>query len=845
MAKPRILPSISPLYMDRQRIRNFLEIGKNYKVTYLKASAGYGKTTAVLSWLSDKEFKNVFWFQIRSIDNYPDEFFNHFFVALVNKLGNPSDLVDLIDSYKENIQFNSDVSEWITRFSLSLEEGNELFYFIFDDLHLLSEYALNVIYTFILSSPENYRFIFTSRNNIPMEFSDLVVKSKVYVIPPKTFNFTKEETKNYFKSVNIDLNDKQLNDIIEFTGGRVSAYSAINVSIAQSDSDDDLDIKKLMNNEYITEFLKKNLWNNLNMETKKVFSIASLFDEINTSMLQSIIGFNVKKILDDFADKMGYLIKNDENTYIMYPEFKELVMSMNELSDYDKRKYYSLGAKYYLALGNKNKALRIMFYSKNYDEAADVLTQIARNNDEYINNEIAKNMIFELPVETIAARPDLMKIAVLNSLDKFDIEKANYWLSKLKSFTNNIINLTEKREAMTLINYLSLNMPSENVNKKLVIIRQSIEQVKNGQIRSFNTAYTRGFPSVISPVYGSFTTIDQKIIANMMDGTDNIAVILPKYGNKVVNVAKAEFMYERFKINDTISLLNNVLKNDSDIIIDLLFVIRALLFKSYICLGKNDLAVNELILCKKEIDKKGTAKMLRNYRDFIVRYSILRNEKGVINEWLASSLDENEPFIITDLFHFKSKVYVYLYLKEYYKALRLAEILIDKYNIFYRYIDLVEMYAIKGSCHHALGEMELRNESILSSLKIAMKYDFKTAYIYITNFINECMYSFYREYKLSNDERSFLGYIIDEQRRFLSFHSKLSVDNSKLDDIKLTKTEIIVLNLIEEGFSNKDICDSLKIKEPTVKTHISNILSKLGVKNRTQAVKVAKEKSFI
>lgn len=295
MAKPRILPSISPLYMDRQRIRNFLEIGKNYKVTYLKASAGYGKTTAVLSWLSDKEFKNVFWFQIRSIDNYPDEFFNHFFVALVNKLGNPSDLVDLIDSYKENIQFNSDVSEWITRFSLSLEEGNELFYFIFDDLHLLSEYALNVIYTFILSSPENYRFIFTSRNNIPMEFSDLVVKSKVYVIPPKTFNFTKEETKNYFKSVNIDLNDKQLNDIIEFTGGRVSAYSAINVSIAQSDSDDDLDIKKLMNNEYITEFLKKNLWSNLNMETKKVFSIASLFDEINISMLQSIIGFNVKK----------------------------------------------------------------------------------------------------------------------------------------------------------------------------------------------------------------------------------------------------------------------------------------------------------------------------------------------------------------------------------------------------------------------------------------------------------------------------------------------------------------------------------------------------------------------
>src|ERR1051325_5304509 len=57
----------------------------------------------------------------------------------------------------------------------------------------------------------------------------------------------------------------------------------------------------------------------------------------------------------------------------------------------------------------------------------------------------------------------------------------------------------------------------------------------------------------------------------------------------------------------------------------------------------------------------------------------------------------------------------------------------------------------------------------------------------------------------------------------------------------LTERETEILRLLSGGYSNKEIANSLKVAEGTVKNHVSNILSKLGVRDRTRAVLKALE----
>jgi DNA-binding NarL/FixJ family response regulator len=61
----------------------------------------------------------------------------------------------------------------------------------------------------------------------------------------------------------------------------------------------------------------------------------------------------------------------------------------------------------------------------------------------------------------------------------------------------------------------------------------------------------------------------------------------------------------------------------------------------------------------------------------------------------------------------------------------------------------------------------------------------------------------------------------------------------------LTGREIEVLRLIAQGATNREIAEALVISEGTVKNHISNILSRLGLRDRTQAAIYARENGLL
>ncbi len=74
-------------------------------------------------------------------------------------------------------------------------------------------------------------------------------------------------------------------------------------------------------------------------------------------------------------------------------------------------------------------------------------------------------------------------------------------------------------------------------------------------------------------------------------------------------------------------------------------------------------------------------------------------------------------------------------------------------------------------------------------------------------------------------------------QRLLQGLENLQTNFSSLDrPDPLTDRETEILRLMAGGYSNKEIANSLGVAEGTIKNHVSNILSKMGVRDRTRAV---------
>ena len=75
--------------------------------------------------------------------------------------------------------------------------------------------------------------------------------------------------------------------------------------------------------------------------------------------------------------------------------------------------------------------------------------------------------------------------------------------------------------------------------------------------------------------------------------------------------------------------------------------------------------------------------------------------------------------------------------------------------------------------------------------------------------------------------------------------SSRAIASSETLPVPLTERELEVLQALARGLSNREVAEQLVITEGTVKNHVSNLIDKLGVRDRTQAVLKGQELGLI
>lgn len=83
--------------------------------------------------------------------------------------------------------------------------------------------------------------------------------------------------------------------------------------------------------------------------------------------------------------------------------------------------------------------------------------------------------------------------------------------------------------------------------------------------------------------------------------------------------------------------------------------------------------------------------------------------------------------------------------------------------------------------------------------------------------------------------------------RLMRHNSRPLEENFKIQgvrDVELTPTETKVIQLVSQGMANREIADQLNVSQRTIESHVSNMLNKTGLHNRTELARWAIQKSI-
>ena len=182
-------PPLHPGWILRGRLIELLAISNQHKLTLVSAPAGYGKTTLISSWLHETNIPST-WLSLDEGDNDPIRFIQYFitsFQKLIPDLG--MDLPGML-----NVAQPPSFDVLINLLINETTRQTDPFIIVLDDFHVItSQPVLDMVLFLIERMPPNMHLVLLSRTDPPFPLSRLRVRNQLIDIRADQLRFTRDE----------------------------------------------------------------------------------------------------------------------------------------------------------------------------------------------------------------------------------------------------------------------------------------------------------------------------------------------------------------------------------------------------------------------------------------------------------------------------------------------------------------------------------------------------------------------------------------------------------------------------------------------------------------------------
>src|SRR5215212_914115 len=801
-------------------------------LTVVSAPAGSGKTTLVLEWLASHKTR-VAWFALDSDDNDPIRFIHGFMSSLQiagAKLRIPASQRELKPIITEVINQLSDADP-IT--------------LVLDDYHVITEKGIHSALVYLLDYlPASFQLVLITREQPDLSLARLRARNQIRELTLDDLRFTAEETTTFLNEVmDLDLSSEQIHSLEQITRGWVAGLQMAGLSLQTNEQQA---IPFGDEHQKVTEYLLSEVFHRQTPEVQAFLLDTSILNQFSVPLSRAIISREAGKLISQLQ-KANLFITTVGSWHQYHPLFREFLQAQIQKKFPERVEQLHRKALDWLEQnGLIAEAISHAFAIADYEAAARLIAALAPDYLKRGELVTLRRWLERVPDSIIWKHPRLCLTQIWLLLDSnLQLDAQSYFdrLGKFleKDLCSEFLAVRALHAAMTHQPELALKF-AKRAQKSLkakdpfiqtyvsfgmgAAQKMGLNFFQAEQSFRDSLAYADADGNSYIATVSLANLVDVLYLQGRLFDAENICKeALKRFGENTPDAYDwywhlARILYQRNELEKSLEFINRALDlsihSQDATIRSRVLLQRALI---YYALAKKKLAASDL---------DSANQLARGLQDQVILRAVIRQrvlfavEEGDLaaaRQWLTTLNKYGEgPF---PFYHAYARGRLLFAEKKVREAKSQFEAALQELEDADFVLVRIEVMIWQAACLRTL-EKPSEAAKILKSAMDASQME-----RVVRPFIEA------REelLKFAGHVEHGGGHGFDWLREFIH------ANGNSAEGPVLTRREREILQLLAMGLSNQEMAEKLVIAEGTLKRHVANLYQKLGVHNRTQAIR--------
>ena len=868
-------PRGRPGYLVRARLIDALSHDIERQLTVVAAPAGYGKSTLVAQWLTRVSMPWA-WIAIGPEDDTPRSLLK-LIVAAVQTI-DAQLVAQTMPLLNDALQLSDTAITDLLIDDLSL--ASRVFILVLDDTHFLeSPEVWALILKLQQSLADIIRLVLIGRSEPNLPLARLRVAGEISQFGPEELAFTRLESIEYMAASNLALSGDDVELLYGATEGWVAALKLASIALVDLSAPQRHERLERMAGRSLPvlgSYLWQEVYDRQTPEIQSFLLHTSLLDRFCAELCDAVVGASDSgEMIRECGLRNLFIIPlDDSNTWFRFHHLVSDLLRTKVATTFDAgelRQIHDRASRWLGDRGYLEEAVNHAIAAADWERASQLVERICRRLFDRDSVHELLAALISIPRSVISERPSLAfylawakartgswpeSIAIID-------DARNAWDQSSDPHEQGLLQLWHCLRCLTGIDAqgaldhgeraLKLLTPAWPVEYCMALLNIAIAQLFCGHLHEFRAASTRlrqfserwnlDWLALMERMYSSSalasegklaesTALASSVIAGA--GRNRTAIWLqPTYLQIGLNYREMGLLDDALDALQT--ALQLAIATQSHLWCSRIHLAIAMVNWS---MGDHEAALAELHPAMDFANRLGMIDHPRRVRAMEARFFLGLGQIELARRWAESAnLDPSSQETYARQKEYLSYIRFLILDQRPDEALPIVLEMRRDAEVNDRYGDLIELGVLETLALRASGDSGGAVRALTPAIELSAREG------YLQAFVDDGL-----------DLAPVLRYLHSHgyQRNFIERLITV-IEGSPAPPMpsqaglieELSQREMEVFRLVAEGHANREVGQRLFISEKTVKKHVSNILSKLGATNRTQAVEIGRRKQLI